>query len=183
MSARENGWYWLTDDFGNHLLCRWLSADRKLVGARFDYRESAMPHEASELSPVATPAEVAALRAEVEQAHSYLARLLQNTHPQCEPLPDLRGLCTQIDNMVTEIPKLRAEVERLKGGIADAMRAVLAAIIPAIQAEALELAAAKCETHDWGKDVSWWLSATKKDVAAEAGRQCAAAIRALKEGT
>lgn len=115
--------------------------------------------------------------------HSYLARLLQNTHPQCEPLPDLRGLCTQIDNMVTEIPKLRAEVERLKGGIADAMRAVLAAIIPAIQAEALELAAAKCETHDWGKDVSWWLSATKKDVAAEAGRQCAAAIRALKEGT
>lgn len=26
--------------------------------------------------------EVAALRAEVEQAHSYLARLLQNTHPQ-----------------------------------------------------------------------------------------------------
>lgn len=61
-----------------------------------------------------TPAEVAALRAEVEQAHSYLARLLQNTHPQCEPLPNLWGLCTQIDNMVTEIPKLRAEVERLK---------------------------------------------------------------------
>jgi len=57
------------------------------------------------------PAEV------VEQAHSYLARLLQNTHPQCEPLPDLWGLCTQIDNMVTEIPKLRAEVERLRGAL------------------------------------------------------------------
>jgi len=52
--------------------------------------------------------------AEVEQAHSYLARLLQNTHPQCEPLPDLWGLCTQIDNMVTEIPKLRAEVKQLR---------------------------------------------------------------------
>lgn len=70
----------------------------------------------------ATPAEVAALRAEVEQAHSYLARLLQNTHPQCEPLPDLWGLCTQIDNMVTEIPKLRVEVERLRGALEGMMQ-------------------------------------------------------------
>jgi hypothetical protein len=72
-------------------------------------------------------AEVAALRAEVEQAHSYLARLLQNTHPQCEPLPDLWGLCTQIDNMVTEIPKLRAEVERLREALSP-----LVAVIPDI---------------------------------------------------
>jgi len=63
----------------------------------------------------ALPADPTPARGEVvEQAHSYLARLLQNTRPQCEPLPDLWGLCTQIDNMVTEIPKLRAEVKRLR---------------------------------------------------------------------
>lgn len=48
---------------------------------------------------------------EVAKAHGYLARnVLQAIHPKCEPLPDLLGLCTQIDNMVTEIPRLRAEL-------------------------------------------------------------------------
>lgn len=75
----------------------------------------------------ALPADPDPAPAEVEQAHSYLARLLQNTHPQCEPLPDLWGLCTQIDNMVTEIPKLRAEVERLRGALSP-----LVAVIPDI---------------------------------------------------
>jgi hypothetical protein len=63
------------------------------------------------------------------------------------------------------------------------MKHMLAAVIPAIQNAALERAAVVAETHEWGKDIAWWLQATKKDVAAEAGHQCAAAIRALKEGT
>jgi hypothetical protein len=75
----------------------------------------------------ALPADPDPAPAEVEQAHSYLARLLQNTHPQCEPLPDLWGLCTQIDNMVTEIPKLRAEVKRLREALSP-----LVAVIPDI---------------------------------------------------
>lgn len=42
------------------------------------------------------------------EAHAYLSRLLTHLHPQCEPLPDLMGLCTQIDNALTEIKTLRA---------------------------------------------------------------------------
>jgi hypothetical protein len=110
-----DGWHWLEIE-------GWAPACYRWSGSMDRWADVAMSHDGAEayalgyryLAPVATPAEVAALRSEVEQAHSYLDRLLQNTHPQCEPLPDLWGLCTQIDNMVTQIPKLRAEVERLR---------------------------------------------------------------------
>lgn len=38
---------------------------------------------------------------EATQAHGYLSRLLVHAAPQCEPFPDLLGLCTQIDNLLT----------------------------------------------------------------------------------
>jgi hypothetical protein len=37
---------------------------------------------------------------EVEKAHAYLANLFCICAPQCEPFPDLMGLCTQIDNLI-----------------------------------------------------------------------------------
>lgn len=41
-----------------------------------------------------------------------------------------------------------------------------------------EACAQVCETTVWSKDVKWWMEATKTQVSAEAGQQCAAAIRA-----
>lgn len=38
---------------------------------------------------------------EPEQAHAYLSRLLMDFAPQCDPLPSLLGLCSQIDNLLT----------------------------------------------------------------------------------
>lgn len=38
---------------------------------------------------------------EGHEAYGYLSRLLTSYAPQCEPLPDLMGLCTQIDNLLT----------------------------------------------------------------------------------
>lgn len=38
---------------------------------------------------------------ELEQARGYAERLFRSWAPQCEPLPDLLGLLTQIDNYVT----------------------------------------------------------------------------------
>jgi NTP pyrophosphatase (non-canonical NTP hydrolase) len=59
---------------------------------------------------------VEAERPTVEQeAHGYLSRLLTHHAPQCEPLPDLMGLCTQIDNLLVglaERPTHPVEAER-----------------------------------------------------------------------
>ena len=35
-----------------------------------------------------------------DEAREYLTRLLKTCAPQCEPLPTLEGLCTQIDNLI-----------------------------------------------------------------------------------
>ena len=35
-----------------------------------------------------------------DAAYQYLAHLFAICAPQCEPLPDLMGLCTQIDNLI-----------------------------------------------------------------------------------
>lgn len=50
-----------------------------------------------------------------------------------------------------------------------------AALVAASEREAC---AQVCETTVWSKDVKWWMEATKTQVSAEAGQQCAAAIRA-----
>lgn len=46
-------------------------------------------------------------------------------------------------------------------------------------AEAYERAAKVAETHSFGRDIDWWLHATKKEVSAEACPSVAAAIRKL----
>jgi len=42
--------------------------------------------------------EIERLRVERDEARAYFSRLLQIKHPTVEPLPDLLGVCTQIDN-------------------------------------------------------------------------------------
>ena len=34
------------------------------------------------------------------EAYEYLRRVFEICAPQCTPLPDLMGLCTQIDNLI-----------------------------------------------------------------------------------
>jgi hypothetical protein len=41
-----------------------------------------------------------ALRADRDKAHGYLLRCLQALYPNIQPLPDLLGVCTQIDNVL-----------------------------------------------------------------------------------
>lgn len=54
-------------------------------------------------------AEIERLRAENEQARGYLWRnVLAPLHSGLVPLPDLLGVCTQVDNALTEIERLRA---------------------------------------------------------------------------
>ena len=50
-----------------------------------------------------------------------------------------------------------------------------------IAAKEREACAKVCETTVWSKDVKWWMQMTKTQVSAEAGHQCAAAIRARGE--
>jgi hypothetical protein len=40
------------------------------------------------------------LAAERDKAQGYLSRCLQSLYPNIEPLPDLLGVCTQIDNVL-----------------------------------------------------------------------------------
>jgi hypothetical protein len=39
-------------------------------------------------------------QAETDRAYAYLSRLFVVCAPQCEPLPTLLGVCTQIDNLI-----------------------------------------------------------------------------------
>jgi hypothetical protein len=58
--------------------------------------------------------EIERLRAERDEARAYLSRLLQIRHPTVEPLPDLLGVCTQIDNALAG---LLAERDRLREAV------------------------------------------------------------------
>ncbi|MEN6535297.1 MAG: hypothetical protein ABFD89_16655 [Bryobacteraceae bacterium] len=51
------------------------------------------------------------LRRQSSAAYGYLERLLKSFHPDIDPLPDLLGLCTQIDNAMTEIKESRRRLE------------------------------------------------------------------------
>ena len=53
------------------------------------------------LEPSVEPAGASEPPSEAAQAHAYLSRLLVHAAPQCEPLQDLMGLCTQIDTLLT----------------------------------------------------------------------------------
>lgn len=86
MSERENGWYWHTDDFGGSTLCRWVASNGRLVIGRFDSRMGGFSYRDDQLTPVARPAEVAALRAEVAKQARIMAVLL--AHASSAPLTD-----------------------------------------------------------------------------------------------
>ena len=58
-----------------------------------------------------------------DKAHGYLSRCLQALYPKIEILPDLLGVCTQIDNVLAgqqaEIKKLRAALQWLVNDLQD----------------------------------------------------------------
>ena len=62
-------------------------------------------------------AERDALRAERDKAQGYLSRCLQALYPNIEPLPDLLGVCTQIDHVLAgqhaEITLMLEALEKL----------------------------------------------------------------------
>lgn len=58
--------------------------------------------------------ELAKKTAEVNESHGYLSRLLLAFYPNIEPLPNLPGLCTQVDNgLAVPLKRKTAEVEDL----------------------------------------------------------------------
>lgn len=59
----------------------------------------------------AQAAEITRLRAASDEVKGYLSRLLQSLHPKIDLLPDLLGVCTQIDNVLAG---QRAENARLR---------------------------------------------------------------------
>lgn len=64
-------------------------------------------------------AEIARLRVEQGEARGYLSRLLQFLYPSIEILPDMLGVCTQIDNVLAG---QREEITRLRAALATARR-------------------------------------------------------------
>jgi len=65
----------------------------------------------------AQAAEITRLRAVSDEVRGYLSRLLQSLHPAIDLLPNVLGVCTQIDHVLggqrEEITRLRAVIERL----------------------------------------------------------------------
>jgi hypothetical protein len=61
------------------------------------------------------------LAAERDKAQGYLSRCLQSLYPNIEPLPDLLGVCTQIDNVLAG---QKAENARLREALRLAIDAV-----------------------------------------------------------
>lgn len=49
---------------------------------------------------------------ERDEARSYLAALMLTYHPEVEPLPDLKGVCTQIDNAMSGMWQKREAARR-----------------------------------------------------------------------
>jgi hypothetical protein len=63
------------------------------------------------------------LAAERDKAQGYLSRCLQSLYPNIEPLPDLLGVCTQIDNVLAgqkaENARLRAALKEYDDAFED----------------------------------------------------------------
>lgn len=54
------------------------------------------------------------------EAYFYAVSLFLHLAPQCEPLPDLIGVLTQIDNATTVIPDMRKQIADLEARLAEA---------------------------------------------------------------
>jgi hypothetical protein len=75
-----------------------------------------------------------------------------------------------------------AEISTLRMALDDATTGITAATVEAVtRAVSFEEAAGIAENHSFGRDIDWWLNATKKDVSAESCLSVAAAIRAAGE--
>ena len=64
-------------------------------------------------------------RSEIEQAKKYATMLFASLAPHCQPMGDLIGILTQIDNATTVIPTLNAriaELERERDGLKEHIR-------------------------------------------------------------
>lgn len=71
------------------------------------------------------------LEKERDAARDYLIRnVIKPLHPRCAPLPDLLGVCSQIDNISTEIPQSRARLTALESE-RDALREALRPFVEA----------------------------------------------------
>ena len=100
MSERENGWYWHTDDFGGSTLCRWVASSGRLVIGRFDSRMGGGSYRDDQLTPVARPAEVAALRADVARLREAMNKIARD---RWEPRNPRASASEQITDMITQI--------------------------------------------------------------------------------
>lgn len=72
--------------------------------------------------PTPTPPPAEPDGGDAVKAYHYAARLFGYLAPQCEPLDDLMGVLTQIDNATTVIPTLRKNVADLEQRLAEAER-------------------------------------------------------------
>ena len=75
-----------------------------------------------------TPFELSKLAGERKYVRHYLSRLLKSHAPHCEPMPDLRGICTQIDNLVTGTAVAAKDAVRRRQETRDELRQVLLAV-------------------------------------------------------
>lgn len=97
-------------------LAAWLRSqvddDETLVESDYDIMISARKvRDAS--------AEIARLREERDKVMGYLSRLLKALYPTVDLLPDLLGVCTQIDHVLAG---QREEITRLRAALATARR-------------------------------------------------------------
>lgn len=116
-------WHTVADGMSHHPECRnHFSGDpngRECLRCECERLRAALPPPADQPSD------------EAARAYGYLSRLFKHCAPQCEPLPDLMGLCTQIDNLIAGLrqrpadpPALVALVQRFKEADARFMNAL-----------------------------------------------------------
>ena len=126
-----------------------MSDDPWLTAISPDDIEAAMQRKAArEALIVEQAAEITRLRAVSDEVRGYLSRLLQSLHPAIDLLPNVLGVCTQIDHVLggqrEEITRLRAELATAKReGMEEAAKIVINLSIstPSVIAAAIRAAA------------------------------------------
>lgn len=149
--AVYNADHWLAKAFARHRIATLTSLSRRVeeleafVG-QIAERDDSLGDDARAILPIITAGEAAA-RAELEHGKDELRRLMQviwrqeyrNEAPDWQPLPDLVGMITQIDNMYAGVRQQRDEaLHRITSARAEGRRA------------GIEEAAKVCLEHDWG---------------------------------
>lgn len=95
----------------------------------YPFQTPEIPHAFGVLSGIPAPADMRKPEdGGTREAYSYAVSLFSHLAPQCEPLPDLIGVLTQIDNATTIIPTLRATIAERDRRIEELEAATKAAI-------------------------------------------------------